>query len=176
MTQKQLVLNLDSLKASFDNNLNTVVQTMHSSNKNFDAKIKVLNQHVAGVKSEIVALKTLLEGEMKQKTLERALGLTDLNSFSYYTYSAGHYNYGGQEQKSSEFAKEVLRWFSLGYGAFLPEASLSNEGNYSSKSESEKKAFQKAFREKLTKQIKDLIKREPRLVENSDGRYSIFYD
>ena len=59
MTQKELAQNLDSLKASFDSNLNRVVQSVKSSNENFDAKINTLNQHVAGVKDEIVALKSL---------------------------------------------------------------------------------------------------------------------
>ena len=54
MTQKQLAQNLDSLKASFDSNLNRVVQSVKSSNENFDAKINTLNQHVAGVKDEIL--------------------------------------------------------------------------------------------------------------------------
>ena len=46
MTQKQLVQNLDSMKKSFDNNLNRVVQSVNASNENFDAKINTLNQHV----------------------------------------------------------------------------------------------------------------------------------
>ncbi|KAL7547690.1 hypothetical protein ACHAWF_010991 [Thalassiosira exigua] len=58
MTQKQLVANLDSLKSSFDQNLNRVVQTVQSSNENFDAKINTLNQHVASMKAEIASVKT----------------------------------------------------------------------------------------------------------------------
>lgn len=70
-THKQLAQNLDALKTSFDSNLNRVVQTVKSSNENFDAKINTLNQNVQG--NEIVAMKALLEEERKQKTLERAL-------------------------------------------------------------------------------------------------------
>ncbi len=39
MTQKKLTTNLDSLKSSFADNLNIVVQKMQLSNENFDAKI-----------------------------------------------------------------------------------------------------------------------------------------
>jgi len=80
MTQKELAQNVDSLKESFDNNLNRVVQTMKSSNENFDAKMNTLNQHVkdeiGALKDEITAVKMLLEEEKKQKTLERTLFLS----------------------------------------------------------------------------------------------------
>ena len=46
VTQKQLVANLESLKTSFDSNLNKVAQKIDSSNVNFDAKINMLNQHL----------------------------------------------------------------------------------------------------------------------------------
>ncbi len=39
MTQKKLTANLNSLKSSFADNLNIVVQKMQLSNENFDAKI-----------------------------------------------------------------------------------------------------------------------------------------
>jgi hypothetical protein len=42
MTQKKLTANLDSLKSSFADNLNIVVQKLQSSNENFDAKINTL--------------------------------------------------------------------------------------------------------------------------------------
>jgi len=83
LTQKQLANNLDSLKSSFDVNLNKVVQKIQSSNENFDAKMDTLQQHVNLVKCEIGALNVMMVEESKQKTLERALLLTDLNSFDY---------------------------------------------------------------------------------------------
>lgn len=69
LTQKQLANNLDSLKSSFDVNLNKVVQKIQS--------------HVNLVKCEIGALNVMMVEESKQKTLERALLLTDLNSIDY---------------------------------------------------------------------------------------------
>ena len=71
MTQKKLATDLDSLKSSFDDNLNRMVNKMQSSNENFDAKMNTLNQHVLNMRSDIAALKTTLEDERKQKTLER---------------------------------------------------------------------------------------------------------
>jgi len=91
MTQKQLAKNLDSTKTLFDKNLNKVVQTMQSSNKNFDTKTNTLCQYVeivksgiASMKDEISAMKTLQEAEKKKARPERAIGLTDVNPFQYY--------------------------------------------------------------------------------------------
>ncbi len=76
MATKQLAQNLDSLKASVDSNLNRVVQTMKSSNDNFDNKIDALNEHVqqvkneiGGLKDEMTAVRMLLQEEKKQKAL-----------------------------------------------------------------------------------------------------------
>ena len=155
VTQKQLAQNLDSLKASFDSNLNKVVQTMKSSNENFDAKINTLNQHVASVKSEIGALKALLEKDFKRKILMDAMQLTHLVGEFQYRDEYGH------PRESSDLAKKVLARFLCGSGANLPAKVCDN---------------QKAFREKFVKQIKDLIQRDPRLRENTDGSYTIFYE
>jgi hypothetical protein len=43
MTQKKLTVNLDSLKSSFDDYLNRMVNKMQSSNENFGAKMNTLN-------------------------------------------------------------------------------------------------------------------------------------
>ncbi len=156
-THKQLAQNLDALKTSFDSNLNRVVQTVKSSNENFDAKINTLNQNVQGVKNEIVAMKALLEEERKQKTLERALKLTDLGSFEYSERNS--YN----SKKSSDLVKTAIEWFMIDYGFILP----SNATVYNNRNED--------FYEKFKEHIKKLIKREPRLVKKDDGSYSIYY-
>ena len=175
ITQKQLANHLESLKLSFDSNLNKVVQKMQSSNENFDAKINMLQQHVNLVKCEIGALKVIMEEECKQKTLERALTLTDLDSFDYYDKS---YN-NSAKKNSSELAKSTIKWFMVGYGSNLPNlVTLTNEYNLNSnyKSATEKEVLIKAFVDRFAKQIKVLIKREPRVVKNdNNGTYAIFY-
>ena len=163
MTQKRLTASLDSLKSSFDDNLNRAVQTVKSSNENFDTKINTLSQHMTDVKKEIGALKLIMEHEKKQKTLERALKLTHLGSFSYYDPNLGTKN-------SSDLAKNVIEWFLVGFGYNLPEAKMSNDYY------AEKEASKKEFREKFKMQIKVLIGREPRLVKQENGIYSIFYE
>ena len=164
MTQKQLAQNLDSLKASFDSNLNRAVQSVKSSNENFDAKMNTLNQHVmneiGALKDEITAVKMLLEEEKKQKTLDRALKLAYHGSFTYYPHS-----YRVQEE-SGKLAEGVIGWFLLGEGAFLPsDATLvQSQTQYTTKEQREKEdASKKAFRAKFIEQIKRLIKREPRV-------------
>jgi predicted RNase H-like nuclease (RuvC/YqgF family) len=173
MTQKQLTANLDSLKSSFVDNLNRVVQKLQSSNENFDAKINTLNQHVHDLKIEMGALKKIMENQTKQKTLELALTLLDLNSFTYFECSN---NYHANQKNSSELAKTVIRLFMLGYGYNLPlEATLTNEQRFTT-STAEKELLKKAFIDKFAGQIRALIKREPRLAKNENGANSIFYE
>eukprot|EP00984_Skeletonema_dohrnii_P006295 scaffold2252_cov129-Skeletonema_dohrnii-CCMP3373.AAC.2 len=204
MTKKQLAQNLDSLKASFDSNLNRVVQSVKSSNENFDAKINTLNQHVealaetasleaesmtqkelaqnvdslkgsfdnnlnmvvqnmksyndtlnqnvkdeiGALKDEITAVKMLLEEEKKQKTLDRALKLAYHGSFKYYTSTTsrlfpeesgtltksfhGSFTYYTSpnitSEESGELAKSVIGWFLLGQGAVLPSDATLEHG------------------------------------------------
>ena len=59
MTQEKLTGNLESLKLSFADNLNRVVQKMQSPNENFDTKINTLNQHVHNTKIKIEVLKKI---------------------------------------------------------------------------------------------------------------------
>eukprot|EP00985_Skeletonema_marinoi_P022885 scaffold14831_cov79-Skeletonema_marinoi.AAC.2 len=165
MTQKQLAQNLDSLKASFDSNLNRVVQSVKSSNEAFDAKINTLNQHVAGVKDEIVALKSLLKEETKQKTLERALSLTDIDSFEYYPSRSY------QKSNSGELVKKAIKWFMLGSGMILSSDYCMKQNVYGN----EATTSNEDFRAKFIEQIKTLIKREPRVEKRSNGNFAIYY-
>ena len=174
MTQKRLESNLDSLKTSFDNKLNTLVQTVQTSNENFDAKINTLDQHVEGLKREVSAIKTLLEEEKKHKTLERALGLTNLNSFDYYIRDMIYS--GNKKKSSSEVVQSVLQWFSIGRGATLPIGALKDEFTPLRGNEDQKKALNKVIAVKFANQIKDLIMREPRLVDRNDGTFEIYYE
>jgi hypothetical protein len=169
MSQKQLAQNLDSLKVSFDSNLITVVQTLKASNENLDAKINTLNQHLTGVKNEINALKSLLEEEKKQKTLERALGLTDINSFQYYEFQSN----GISKEGSTEWlAKRAIKLFIMGYGMVI-------SSNYSlvsyDRGEASKSKSKEEFREEFKEQIKQLIQREPRMYRQDNGDFAIHY-
>jgi len=143
--QKQLIIRLDSLNESFDDKINT------------------LNKHVTDLKSEMEEVKTLLEDDKKQKTLERASGMSD-------TYSFNYYNISGSEIESSNLAKQAIKWFQLDYGFVLPECTL--ERNYE---EDKKEASIQAFRDQFKRQIKILIKREPRLHKKDNGDWAIFY-
>jgi archaellum component FlaC len=178
MTKKALIQSLDSLKASFDGNLNKVVQTVKSSDENFDAKINTLTQHVKNFDAKINTLTHHVENldakinsteATKMKVLETALSLslTDVHSFLYYDYGrqaqSGEY---GRQAQSGELAKRAIKYFMLGYGMNLPSGySLDGYGDRDGL----------AFREKFKQQIKALIRREPRLEKNNDGNFTIYY-
>lgn len=128
-TNKKLAENLESLKTSFDSNLNKAVQKLDSSQENLDAKINTMNQHLSDVKDEIGALRKLMEDERKQKTLDRARALTSLGSFTYYTDPKN--NYGRAEQKdSTTLAHDIIGWFSMNYGRNLPDGRMKESRPY----------------------------------------------
>ena len=118
---------------------------------------------VAEVKNEIVALKSLLEGNERQKILHVALDMTDLESFGYYERKGAD-----QMCETDVIAEEAIKWFLLGYGyKFSSAYSLDQQGSKSGK---------EAFRQKFKEQIKTLIKREPYMapVDNASS-FVIFY-
>jgi len=161
-SQKELASKLEALQISFDNKMNTMIQTQKASDLNFDKKINTLNQHLVDLKKDMSTMSSSIQEENKQKTLERALSMTDLQSFQYYIHHV--------EKNSTDLAKLVIRWYMLGdYGYYLPKASLAETCGEATDEEA------KAFRDKFKAQIKTLIKREPRLKKESDGRFAIFY-
>ena len=111
------------------------------------------------------ALKTLLEEDQKQKALERALTMTDLESFDYSDYNSR----GGAPSDTEQLAKETIKWFMLGY-CFRFSSRLCTRRSTSISEEDEQ-----AFRAKFKAQIKTLIQREPRMVQNNDNTFTIFY-
>ena len=115
-------------------------------------------------------MKALMEEECKQTTLQRARQLTEVNSFTYYD-EVNVYNIRVTERESSDLANKVLGCFSLGCGLSLPDGRF--KSNSHSKEEVEKD--QQAFRERFYKQIKQLIKRDPRLTKDENGNWAIFY-
>ena len=128
-----------------------------------------MNTEMTNMSNSLGIIKSSQEEEMRQKRIERAMSLTYVTSLSYFTDKN---EYDGI-WVSAELAKEVLGSFLLGcYGCNIPtDATLSSFYN---KNDGETKAAKKAFREKFKKQNQDLTKREPRLVENTDGTLAIF--
>ena len=134
MTQQQLTESLTTLKDSFQ-----------KSASKFDDKINTVNQNIDKLFSEIKKSNDISAKQLKLKKLELALAQTHLSSFEYHD---------GYQKKSAELAKSIIGWFILGYGYNLPDAYI-YERNYTKS--------KKAFQDKLVKQIKDLIGREPRV-------------
>ena len=144
-SQKELASKLEALQISFDNKINT------------------LNQHLVDLKKDMSTMSSSIQEENKQKNLERALSMADVDSFYYYDYQEG------QQNISTFLAQNVIKRFMLDCGYYLPKAKLSNEDREATDEET------MAFRDKFKAHIKFLIKREPRLKKESDGRFAIYY-
>ena len=134
-------------------------------------KINTLNQHVVGVKTEMAAMKSeisvikqIQQDERKDKRIERALKLVHLESFAYYD--------GNSRKQSSDLAKSTLEWFLYGQGRFIDGLTMDNYWNNQTKKESS----EQAFRDKFKDQIKALIGKKPRVVNDSTGKWAIFYE
>jgi len=174
-SQKELASKLEALQISFDNKLNTVIQTQKASDLNFDDKINTLNQHLVDLKKDMRTMSSSIQEENKQKTLERALSMADVDSFYYYDYQEGQ-NISTflaqnviKRYNSAKLAKEVIKRFMLDRGYYVPKAAIGVENREETDEET------KAFRDKFKELIKFLIKREPRLEQESDGRFCIWY-
>ena len=96
--------------------------------------------------------------------------LTFLDSFEYYDPD----RYFGDNEESSDLAKKAIGWFMLGCGFTLPSnAYLSRDRNGNTFYDRDE--AREAFRELFVEQVKDLIQRKPRLEEDEDGDFTIYY-
>jgi hypothetical protein len=100
-TATLLTESLDSLKSSFDDSLVRIVKEIQSSNEKLDSKMSILSQnvhdlnlHVVNASKDIGVLKMIMEDEKKHRSLERALNLTESDSFVYYYIVNGSGNCG----------------------------------------------------------------------------------
>lgn len=159
---------LETLKLSFDNNLTNVLERMDANTANLDVKLQALDKRLATtdgrittLNTHVVSLKHLIEEERKFMKLEIARSLTDLGSFPY--YKTGY----ASSFQSSALAKEAIGWFMLNRGYVLPGAMLKVPPGQAGDGK-------EAFREKFKTQMKELIKREPRM-SLEDGVWKIYY-
>mmetsp|Transcript_3144 Transcript_3144/g.4187 ORF Transcript_3144/g.4187 Transcript_3144/m.4187 type:complete len:201 (-) Transcript_3144:63-665(-) len=172
VTQQKLSSNLDELKNSFDSKLNTVSQSMKASGENFDSKINTVNQHLTSLnqnltslKSEMEEVKDLLAKQEKRQKLEHIISSgTGFFCFDYYD---GGIN---TRKSSNSLVKEILNNFALGFGYNLPPSAGTESGYHSINKTNA------AFRTKLVSQLEKLIGHKPRLVDNGDGKYAVYYN
>lgn len=146
--------------------------------KVFDDKINTVNQNIVKLHAEVSNLCTdiknldlrmeennkLLKDQEKMKRLELVSSRTSLGSFNYY-HAHNDYN----TTSSCKLAKDIIDWFIIGFGFILSEdASMGRYEKYAS--------GKLEFRQKIVAQIKKLIGHDPRLVDNGDGTFAIYYE
>jgi len=172
VTQNQISINLEALKGSFETELSTLTKSVKASNEKFDDKINTVNQKLSSLCSAVEKTNTLLESQAKLKILQRAekakLKRLDLASarttLGSFNYRKGH----NIDTNSSVLVESILDCFILGHGYTLPADS---HLNYDCT-----EANKALFREKIVKQVITLIGRKPRLVDEGNGKFAIFYE
>jgi len=160
VTQKQLSINLEALKGSFETELSTLTKSVKASNEKFEDKINTVNQKLTSLCSAVEKTNTLLEAQTKLKRIELAITRTAFGSFVYYDCD------NSRHQNSSVLVKTILDCFILGLGCSLPADCYLNHPCTN--------ANKALFREETVKQVKTLIGRKPRLVDKGNGNFSIF--
>ncbi|KAL9189638.1 hypothetical protein ACHAXT_009313 [Thalassiosira profunda] len=136
-------------------------ELVNADELDLDARVKKLSEDISSMKNDMSVIKTLLEEDSKQKTLERALQLVKVGSFTYYKGSSTPYS-------SQSLAKEAIEHFLLGSGYRLPNWYMKKSPAIHVTTAQEIELDRRAFRLKVTEQVKLLIRRESRLVEHED--------
>jgi hypothetical protein len=140
--------------AGFKDTVTQLTKTLESFKSSFDDTLK-----------ELQRLNMKMDEDKKQKTLERALVLTELDSFTYYDVK-------GDERYSSDLAKDVIGRFMLGQSAKLPSAMLIEDYypyDLDKKTIKEKDTLYKKFVDKFVYQISILIGKQPRIVIDGES-------
>ena len=155
----------------FKDSVNHLTETLKSFKSSFDDTLKELLRLNMKMDKERFQKNIVGAEERIQKTLERALILTDLDSFEYYVVD------NNQVFLSSSLANGVIGRFMLGQGSILPHAILTNlEYNiWTEKTIMEKDTMVKEFVDKFVNQMKTLIKKEPLIVKVGDLSYEVYY-
>ena len=153
---------LNQQKDSIDNKLEALSQSMKISNKDFDSRIKTINQHIISLKDKMEEVKGFLAMQEKRQKLEFAISCSTLHEFKYYSDDC--------QKTSSILVEKILKWFALGYGFHLPvDATVSNSSKYDDMTREE------LFRTKLMRQLENLIGHKPRLVDNGEDDFTVYY-
>ena len=173
-TQQKLCANLDDLKSSFDDKLEAISESVKVSNENFDSKINTVNQHIIGLKGTMKEVKDLLAVQVKRQKLEFLMSSEHLQQIEGFHY----YNAWSEKKHSSRLVSKILRFFYLDCGYNLPERATFKDYESSNKRHNNV-AFvkeQELFHIKLVNQLEKLIGHKPRLVDNGEGSFTIFYE
>lgn len=140
---------------------NHVEATSLSLGKETVECLNQLSNEIKDLKGQMVKMNDEI---LKTQRLEWAITNSDLGSFKY--YDKDDYN----PQDSSDFVKDILLAFRRGIGHYINDRSV--DPYYVRDNDAE--AGEYNFREKLKKQIHELIGKEPLIVEEEDG-YLIYY-
>eukprot|EP00594_Rhizosolenia_setigera_P002318 CAMPEP_0178939690 /NCGR_PEP_ID=MMETSP0789-20121207/362_1 /TAXON_ID=3005 /ORGANISM="Rhizosolenia setigera, Strain CCMP 1694" /LENGTH=224 /DNA_ID=CAMNT_0020618583 /DNA_START=73 /DNA_END=747 /DNA_ORIENTATION=- len=110
----------------------------------------------------------IMEKQARLKRLELASSRTSLGSFQYRPSWSSQV-----ELSSSTFVKGVIDWFLFDLGTVLPKDAYIGAFQCKTKDYEEGKA---KFREKVMEQVQLLIGHRPRMFDNGNDTYSIFYE
>ncbi|GFH57016.1 predicted protein [Chaetoceros tenuissimus] len=171
LTQKKLTnemeeFNRNLAKLSLDMGKNTdnleelkeIVEQQSSEISKVSDNINTVNRNLNGIKK---IMEQQLEQQLKVQKLSSAIANAHIASFEYSYVDKSNVI---QRSNSKELVQGILLKFMNGLGHFIPSTFyISSNRN------------KEEFRAELKAQVNVLIGREPRLVQESNGRYYIYY-
>ena len=173
--QKKLVADLVSFKKSVDAKLNTINQSLVASRERADDKASSLEQRIgdkaSSLEQRIGKLEDKVAHQTKLQNLAFAIQNATVNEFEYIDETNNSF---GTRSQSSSLVRTILLSFRRGFGSYLPKGKLENVSS-SSYDKSKWEESTKAFRNKVVNQIHGLTGRKPRLDQDVDGSFVIYY-
>ncbi len=147
----------NELKNSVEANLETLKQSVEAS-----------QEHIVRLQNDLREIKNILGDHQQRAKFDHLISCAELGSFQYHDNSV----LDSQEKCDSHLlVKHILTSFASGNDYILPDDATFH-GTSISIGRSVNKAL---FRRLLMKQLTRLIGHEPRLVQNEDYTFTVYY-
>ena len=149
--------------------INTQLTSFRSELKSIQTELVKLNGTIGeqskdkSIQDELKKQTNMLTDQSKARRLEWALANCKVNSFRY--FSKGEW----QDKDCAEFVQLCLFAFREGTGYYITDRSMRQY-----RKDKEDGEFEKQFRDKLVKQLHQLLGVKPRVAEAEHG-YAIYY-
>lgn len=143
--------------------------------KSVNDKLDLMDQKLENLHETMKTLQNSMDLQIKLKRLELAKSRVESTSFMYWDRSVYSEDQHDHSQSSGELAKQILDSFMLGAGFELPDDALYVGDKAFLIDSSEEEDCKNLFRDKIVKQLGLLIGSEPRLEDNGDGKFTLYY-
>ena len=141
--------------------------------KSADGKLNKINQRLNNIDSKMAAIQKDINHQTKLQALAFAIENSEIYSFQYYQYQDDNTEGYAVKAQSADLVRDVLLNFRRGYGYILPKGTMSSFP-WGHTLEEQAKSNTK-FHAALVARIHTLTGTKPRVEEEDDGSFVIYY-